>query len=137
MAFQARFGLWYNDIRAADCTVAEAIGDFVCIEGPQVSNRDQVRKADPADYDKLPAVGVIVSKSTPTACLVQWMGETPAIFSGLSVGEPYFLGADSKLAEVPPPPVTHDMFVQVVAVALSVDCAYIRPEGNLTLRKAG
>lgn len=137
MGLQARFGYRAADIRPADCTTAEAIGDFVCISGPQVSNRDQVAKADPADYDKLPAVGVIISKPTTTTCMVQWMGETPAIFSGLSAGEPYFLGADSKLAEVPPPPVSHDMFVQVVAVALAADRAYIRPEGNLTLRKAG
>lgn len=137
MALTARFGYRAADVRSADCSSAEAVGDFVCISGPQVSNRDQVQKADPSDYDKLPAVGVIISKSSPTTCLVQWMGETPAIFSGLSAGEPYFLGADSKLAEVPPPPVSQDMFVQVVAVALSADRAYIRPEGNLTLRKAG
>lgn len=137
MGLLARFGYRAADIRSADCTTAEAIGDFVCISGPQVSNRDQVTKADPSDYDKLPAVGVIISKPSPTTCLVQWMGETPAIFSGLSAGEPYFLGADSRLAEVPPPPAMRDMFVQVVAIALSDDRVYVRPEGNLTLRKAG
>ena len=137
MGLLARFEYRAADVRSADCTAAEDIGDFVCISGPQVSNRDQVRKADPSDYDKLPAVGVVISKSSSTTCLVQWMGETPALFSGLSAGEPYFLGADSRLAEVPPVPTTQNMFVQVVAVALSEDRVYVRPEGNLTLRKVG
>lgn len=137
MALLARFGSRVADVRVADCTPAEVVGDFVYISSPKVADRDQVRKADPSDYDKLPAVGVIISKPSSTTCLVQWMGETPAIFSGLSAGELYFLGADAKLAEVPPAPVSKDMFVQVVAVALSEDRAYVRPEGNLTLRKAG
>lgn len=137
MGLIARFGSRTADVRAADCSSAEAVGDFVCISGPPIVNRDQVRKADPADYDRLPAVGVIISKSSPTTCLVQWLGETPAIFSGLSAGEVYFLGADSRLANVPPLPTSRDMFVQIVAVALSTDRAYIRPESNLTLRKAG
>jgi hypothetical protein len=136
MAFQARFGLRYNDIRAADCSSSEAVGDFVYVSGPQVSNRDQVRKASPADYDKMPAVGVIISKSSSTTCLVQWMGETPPIFSGLSSGETYFLGADARLAERPPVPVSGYMFAQPIAVALAADRAYIRPENTIIQRIA-
>lgn len=134
MGLQARFGYRAADVRPADCTTAEAIGDFVCISGPQVSNRDQVIKADPSNYDKLPAVGAIISKPTTTTCMVQWMGETPPIFSGLSAGEIYFLGADARLAEHPPLPTSSDMFVQPVAVALAVNRAYIRPENTLIRR---
>jgi hypothetical protein len=64
------------------------------------------------------------------------MGETPEIFSGLAAGELYFLGADSKIANSPPLPVGQDMFIQVVAVALSDKKAYIRPESNLYRRIA-
>jgi len=136
MALTARFGLRFNDIRSADCTSAEAVGDFVRISGSQVSNRDQVRKADPADYSKLPAVGVVISKSTTTSCLVQWMGETPEIFSGLSAGNLYFLGTDSKIANTPPAPIGRDMFIQTVAVAVSSKKVYIRPSNNVYRRIA-
>ncbi len=128
--------LFSRDIRQADCTVDEVIGDFVYVMGDPVADRDQVRKANPANYDKLPTVGVVISKSADDKCLVQWLGETPALFTGLSTGEIYFLGADSKIAEVPPAPVTVDMFVQPIGVAVAPDRVYIRPEANLTLRKA-
>ena len=59
MAFIARFGLRFNDIRSADCSSAEAVGDFVYLTD-NISGRDQVRWADPKDYSKLPAVGAIV-----------------------------------------------------------------------------
>jgi hypothetical protein len=134
MALTARFGFRAADVRVADCTSAEAIGDFVRVSGTQVSNRDQVRKADPSSYAKLPAVGVVISKPTPTTCLVQWMGETPEIFSGLAAGSLYFLGADSRIADNPPAPVGRDMFIQAVAVALSDKKAYIRPTNNVYRR---
>jgi hypothetical protein len=95
-----------------------------------------VRKADPSSYAKLPSVGVIISKPTSMTCLVQWMGETPEIFSGLSAGALYFLGTDSKISDNPPAPVGRDMFIQAVAVALSDKKAYIRPTNNVYRRVA-
>jgi hypothetical protein len=137
MTLVARFGYTSTDVRQAACTVAEAIGDFVCISAPPVSGKDQVSKADPADYDTLPAVGVIISKPTTITCVVQWFGETPAIFTGLSAGETYFLGTDSKASAYPPIPTTEDVFIQTVGLAVSDTKMYIKPEGNLTLRKVG
>lgn len=134
MAIQARFGSRAVDVRAADCTVSEGVGDFVFIVGNPVGGRDQVRKADPSDYDRMPAVGVVILKPTTTSCLVQWLGETPPIFSGLSAGEIYFLGSDSKVAETPPLPSTSNMFVQTIGVAAASDRLYVKPESNLVRR---
>ena len=128
--------LFSRDIREADCTVAEEIGHFVYVIGDPVSGRDQIRKSDPSNYDKMPAVGVLISKDTDTKCFVQWLGETPAIFTGLSTGEIYFLGADSNIAEVPPSPTPTGTFVQPIGVAVAPDRVYVRPEANLTLRRS-
>jgi len=135
MAIIGRFGR-LGAIRSARCTVAESVGDFVYILDEPLNGLDQVRKADPADYNKLPAVGVIISKQSSDFCRVQWDGETPPIFSGLSPGEIYFLGADSSIAERPPKPSApgEEFFVQTVAVATAEDKVYIQTENNLTKR---
>jgi hypothetical protein len=133
MALLARFGLRFNDIRSADCSSAEAVGDFVYLTD-YISGRDQVRWADPKDYSKLPAVGAIISKSSPTRCLVQWMGETPEIYTGLAPGEIYFLGLNGKAVVTPPAAATVPVFVQPIGIALSDKKMYVRTESNLTRR---
>jgi hypothetical protein len=134
MAIVGRFGR-PGTVRSARCTVAEDVGDFVYIIDEPLNGLDQVRKADPANYNKLPAVGVIISKQSSDFCRVQWSGETPAIFSGLSPGEIYFLGSDSTIAEVPPVPAGGDYaFVQPVGFATSEERAYIKTENTITKR---
>ena len=134
MSINAQFGGRPRDIRAAECSAAEAVGDLVCIYDDPPNGYDIVRKADPSDFNLMPAVGVVISKTSPTRCFVQWSGETPALFTGLSSGEIYFLGANAKLAELPPVPGPSSMFVQTVAVATSPTKVYVKPENNLTLR---
>ena len=134
MSLNASFGYSRGEVRRAECTVAESVGDFVCIVDDPPNGYALVGKADPANYDRLPAVGVVIGKSTPTECLVQWIGETPNIFSGLASGEVYFLGDDSKPVDVPPVPVGVPMFAQSVAVATAPTRLYVKPSGNLTKR---
>jgi len=133
MTVQARFGPVFSGVRPATCTSAEAIGDFVYLTD-HVNGRDQVRWADPENYSKLPAVGAVVSKTSETACLVQWMGETPEIYTDLSPGEIYFLGLNGKAAALPPVATTVPVFVQLIGVALSDKKLYVRTESNLTRR---
>jgi hypothetical protein len=133
MALIARFGLRFNDIRSAECTATELVGDFVYLTD-YIGGRDQVRWADPKDYSKLPAVGAIISKSSDTTCLVQWMGETPEIYAGLAPGEIYFLGLNGKAAALPPAATTVPVFVQPIGIALSDKKMYVRTESNLTRR---
>lgn len=134
MGLSARFGVRVKDVRLAECSVAESVGDFVCIIDDPPNGHDLVGKADPSDFSKMPAVGVIISKSSPTRCLVQWMGETPNIFSGLSSGEVYFVGADAKVAEVPPVPATVPLFTQFMGVATAPTRLYLRPNDHMVKR---
>jgi len=136
MSLSAKFGLRLDPdvVRKAECTASDSVGDFVCIVDDPPNGVDLVGKADPADFDKMPAVGVIISKPSDTDCLVQWIGETPDIFTGLSSGEIYFLGADSRIAEVPPVPTAIPLFVQTLAVATAPTRCYVKPENMLTRR---
>ena len=135
MAIVGRFGR-LGAIRQAVCTVSEEVGDLVYIDSSTTPpyGYDSVRKADPYDIDKLPAIGVIISKQDSYFCRVQWEGEIPTgIFTGLRAGELYFLGADAKLALQPPHPGPGQYtFVQSVAVATSDTKIYVRPNDSLT-----
>jgi hypothetical protein len=134
MGLSARFGIRVKDVRRAECSAAESVGDFVCIVADPPNGHDLVGKADPSDFAKMPAVGVIISKSSPTDCLVQWLGETPNIFSGLSSGEVYFVGADARIAEVPPVPTTVPLFTQFMGVATAPSRLYLRPNDHMVKR---
>ena len=134
MGISARFGVRIKDVRRAECTAAESVGDFVCITDDPPNGVDLVGKADPSDFGKMPAVGVIISKSAPTDCLVQWLGETPNIFTGLSSGEVYFVGVDAKIAEVPPIPTTVPLFAQWMGVATAPTRLYLRPNDHMVRR---
>lgn len=130
----ARFGYDRNVLQPCICTAAEQVADFVCITGNQ-TNKPVVRRANPLDYNYMPAVGVITQKLSDTLCLVQWMGETPALFSGLSPGEIYFLGVDGRIADYPPTPSGRNVFVQIVGIATAPTKIYVRTESGLVLRK--
>jgi len=134
MGLSARFGIRIKDVRSAECTAAESVGDFVCIADDPPNGHDLVGKADPANFAKMPAVGVIISKSSPTRCLVQWLGETPNIFTGLSSGEVYFVGVDAKIAEAPPVPTTVPLFAQFMGVATAPTRLYLRPNDHMVRR---
>jgi len=130
LALTANFGFTGKDVRPAVCTVSEEVGDFVYVSGAPEGNRDQVRKADPSTPERMPAVGVVIFKSDATRCLVQWMGETPAIFTELVSGRPYYVGPDAKAA--PAPVVTPSgLFAQIVGLATSPTKFYVRPEANM------
>lgn len=130
MGISAQFGFQSAYTRPADCTVAEEVGDFVYISGDRVAGEDQVRKAIPSNDAKVPAIGVIISKPTTTTCVVQWDGETPSIFSGLTTGKTCYLGSNSKVATKPPTSLT-GMITQIVGVAVDNDTLYLDMDSTL------
>lgn len=131
MALNASFGFSGKDVRPADCTVSEEVGDFVYVFGSPILGRDQVRKANPDDSLTMPAVGVVIFKPSPDECLVQWMGETPDVFSGLAAGKLYWLGPDAKAASLPTRSATGRL-AQVVGVATAPTRFYVKPDGVMT-----
>jgi hypothetical protein len=139
MAIVARFGRQEQSesqsiIREALCTILEEPGHVVYLMSTD-NGKDVVRKAIPSDYAKLPAVGIIIDKASGTSCRVQWLGETPSLYSGLEVGKMYFLNTSSQLSLSPPAPTTGDLFVQVIGVAISASRIFVKPDDTLTKRK--
>ena len=86
MPLSAKFGVRLDPdvVREAECTAAESVGDFVCIVDDPPDGYDVVAKANPADFNKMPAVGVIISKSSPTECLVQFTMPLFSQFMGVA-----------------------------------------------------
>lgn len=76
-----------------------------------------VDKADITDISKMPAVGILMSKSSDTLGTIICSG----IFSssGLDKGKRYFVGEDGVLSNFAPIPTSTSVFVQSVGVALS------------------
>jgi len=79
------------------CLASDSVGDVVYIRTVFNGTRYRVEAADPSDGDKMPGVAVILSKQSPTACVIQFQGFL-GLYSGLTPGEAYFVGTDSKPA---------------------------------------
>jgi hypothetical protein len=116
----------------AACPSGLATKDFVYITGPSIGGVYQVAKADITDYSKLPAVGVVIDKPTPTTCKIQWQGEV-TIFSGLIPHKIYFLDTLGQASDIPPTPTTN-LFIQVLGTALDTNVLLISPQLRVTKR---
>lgn len=104
-----------------------------------VAGRYQVTRADPTDRAKMPVIGVIISKSTPTVCRVQLQGRLQSVFTGLMPSCVYFCGTDGEIAsETDPtyPPTGGTSYFQQVGVALASDWMMVLPH-HLTHGWAG
>ena len=78
------------------CTASEAVGDPVYLDSSGF-----LRTADASTFSKSKVVGFIVSKASPTTCVVRISGTIT--LSGLTPGVPYFLGiAPTTLTATPP-----------------------------------
>lgn len=64
------------------CLTGDQILDWVCIRDDKINGKWRVEKADIYDRTKMPAVGVLISKSTPTVGVIQTIGPCSA-FGGL------------------------------------------------------
>lgn len=120
----------------ANCLSGDAVGDAVYITGAISLGRYQVSKVDPADYSKMPAVGMIIAKSTATECTVQFRGRIESIYTGLTPGNVLFVGTSGALVSTPPTPGPSNMFIQKVGVALSTTVVGFEPDLTLTRRRA-
>lgn len=64
------------------CLSTDLVGDWVCTRGERVNGKWRVQKADLYDRTKMPAIGVLISKSTPTVGVMQVIGPC-TLFTGL------------------------------------------------------
>lgn len=109
-----------NEEFPADCQPSDTVGMFVYVTGPEVAGIAQVTKVDITTTGKYPAVGVIVSKSSPTRCLVRVTGEYVTSIA-LTPGKPYFVSLTGSLTAVPPVPGAGRAAVQVVGTAIGIN----------------
>jgi hypothetical protein len=72
------------------CSVTDLVGDIV-----YQASAGTVAKADITDPLKLPAIGVITEKHTPTTCAVRMLGIFEG-YTGLVPGRLYSVGLDSR-----------------------------------------
>jgi hypothetical protein len=79
----------------------------------------QVTKADPSNPAKMPAIGVVVSKSSSTVCKVQVLGEIKGIYSGLTPGAVLVVGSSGQPSHSP------GLIFQSLGVALSDDVIFL------------
>jgi hypothetical protein len=112
----------------ASCLATDTVGDCVYISADYSGIRYSVTRADPRDTLKMPAVGIIISKSSPTLCKVQWSGELAGVYTGLTVNKPIFVGLDGRVTITPPGPLTGGYsFVQNLGVIVGTSRILLAP----------
>lgn len=109
------------------CLSSDAVGNLVYIRDVFNGTRYRVTSVDPSSSLKMPAIGVIVAKQTPTACTIMFYGFS-ALYSSLAPGGTYYVGSDSRPAQISDPnypPV--GSIIQQIGVATDDDELLIRP----------
>lgn len=122
-------------VRAA-CLTFDGLGAPVYITGPAVGGVYQVSSADADDPAKMPAIGFIESKPTPTTCIVRTSGVLLGIVVGLTVNKPVFVGPAGSIVQPPLAPATSPFtYTQILGHALSGNAILVDPEFTLTKRR--
>lgn len=83
-------------IRRATCLAGDLVGRCVRVNAPRTGSLWHVAGVTSATItDQLPATGIIIKKTSPTICFVQFHGTAPRnIYSTLQTGKVYVVGTD-------------------------------------------
>lgn len=98
---------------AAACSSSDAVGDCVHISADAVGGVLQVSRVDVTSAAKMPAIGIIVEKPSPTTSVVAYLGAVA--LGGLSPGRAHFVGTNSRPSATCP---TGPALVQAIGFAL-------------------
>ena len=112
---------------AATCQATDAVNQFVYVAGDAVGGVAVVACADPTDPAKMPAIGMILSKSSATDCVVVWLGVVA--LAGLTPNARYFL--DSTGFAVDSLSAVRPVIVQVLGQALDSGRLLLTPSKDL------
>ncbi len=114
-----------SKIISATCLAGDTVGSPVYVSANPTGDIWAVSSADPANPAQMPAVGILISKPSPTAttCVVQLWGLVTGIYSGLTVGRAYYVVAGGVSLSAP---VAN---VQILAVAQAENVIWL--PGNL------
>jgi len=112
---------------SAQCLSSDAVGHVVYISGDKTGGFYQVTKVDIDDNNKMPALGIIVSKQSSTECTVQTSGRVESFTTGLTPNNYLFISTSSTLTQNRPAnPSTGIRWIQIVAQAMSSTDILIR-----------
>lgn len=119
-------------VYSAEAPSLSVVGDLVRPVAGTVTSVDFI---DINDLTKMPAIGVITQKPSPTTAVVQTSGIVTGVFTGLSPGGRYFAGRNSKIAlpsAVQPQSVGETLFHQPIGLAIDYSIMLMSPSMNLT-----
>lgn len=123
-----------SDVRLAQCSAGDGVGACVYTTGDRVGGYYQVGTVDPSDRGKMPAIGMIIQKLTPTTCFVQFRGTVEGVYSDLTPGELLFVGDGGGLDDEMP--AGSSKYVQSVGTSLGSDVFRLEPNLLMTRRRA-
>lgn len=115
----------------ATCEVSVSVGDLV-FAVQSVSGNLSVEKIDIYSVSKMPALGIVFSKSSDTSCTVVSSGLVPA--TGLIPGASYFASSDGRIALIPPTPDFGPVFQQIVGIALTANILLVQLPSSIIER---
>ena len=126
MTLIARFGPGVRILQPVACLATDTVGKWMAIRGDRVNGKWRVERADPRDETKMPAVGVLVSKSTPTVGVMHMFGPLRDFYLGLNFGKSYFIGDNGVLSETLPTVLPGGYaLVQKVGESMSSDLLWV------------
>lgn len=130
------FALFSFMYRPVACLNGDSVQDFVCIRGDRVNGKWRVEKADPDDEAKMPAIGVLISKSTPTVGIIQTAGPC-TLFSGLDYAKPmYHLSTTGIQSSLPSVGVGGYVMVQQIGKPVASDVLWLTNDLRMVKRRA-
>lgn len=120
----------------AQCLATDSVGDCVFANAEAVGGVYQMTKVDPNDPDKMPAAGIIISKSSDTDCIIQVSGLVEGVYGGMDIRKTLYVDVDGGLTQVLPPLTPGDrMFVQAMGMAVDDNALVLTPSAMFARRR--
>jgi hypothetical protein len=138
VAVVARFGFGTDAEEAIPvaCLAGDMVGDCVALRDVMTgTGRWRVTRADPLQDVRMPAIGVLVRKDTPTTGVMQRVGQVRGIFAGLNAMRPVWVGLDGRPTQACPGSDAGPVIVQRFGIPVAGDVLFLTGEmGPLTKR---
>lgn len=128
-----RYARYTQDVA---CLSTDSVGDPMCVRGDRVNGKWRVERADPTQDAKMPAIGILISKSTPTVGVIQLFGPVMDVFTGLDLNvRAYMVGASGISPTVPSPGGGGYAWVQHIGKPVASDVLLLLGDLSMLKRK--
>ena len=138
MAVVARFGFGTDAEEAIPvaCLSSDAVGDCLALRDVATgTGRWRVTRADPTQGTRMPAIGVLIRKNTPTTGIMQRVGMVRGLYSGLNPVRLVWVGLDGRPTQTCPGSHVAAVIIQRIGAPVAGDVLFLTGEmGQLTQR---